>query len=223
MDSVSSLSSAVSSANSATTSTNPRGQLTQEDFLKLLTTQLQYQSPSDPYDSGAMLEQMAQLTSLSASTKMEQTINELSKSLSANQTLQAASIVGRNVQVPSEIGNLVSGEGLQGSVTLNSATTNIALTIRDQTGKVVKEMQLGNAEKGMLDFKWDGTLDGGGTATPGLYQISATGQRAGESVNLKTAATVKVDSVTINQDGTGSLINVNGLGTVNIKDVLRFL
>ena len=77
-------------------------QLKQADFLKLMMTQLQLQSPFKPTDSNAMLQQMAQLSSLSTNQSLQSSIEELSKTLSSNQAIQASSVVVRSVQVGSQ-------------------------------------------------------------------------------------------------------------------------
>jgi len=55
--------------------------LDQGDFLKLLTTQLTFQDPLEPTDNQAMLAQMAQFSSLAASTESSATLEEISAKL----------------------------------------------------------------------------------------------------------------------------------------------
>lgn len=56
-------------------------QLGQADFLKLLTTQLSQQDPTDPVDNKEMIAQMAQFSSLAASTEMSDTLKAISSKL----------------------------------------------------------------------------------------------------------------------------------------------
>ena len=60
-----------------------RGQLDQGDFLRLLTTQLKLQDPTDPVDNKDMLAQMAQFSSLSGITEMNATLREIATRLDA--------------------------------------------------------------------------------------------------------------------------------------------
>ena len=53
------------------------------DFLKLLTTQLQHQDPTNPMDNGDMLAQMAQFTSLSNATEQTSTLKAIAIKLGA--------------------------------------------------------------------------------------------------------------------------------------------
>lgn len=57
------------------------GSLGQADFLRLLTTQLQYQDPLEPVKNEAMLAQMAQFSSLAANTDSAATLTRISDQL----------------------------------------------------------------------------------------------------------------------------------------------
>ncbi|QFT76689.1 flagellar hook capping FlgD N-terminal domain-containing protein [Erythrobacter sp. THAF29] len=60
---------------------NGLGSLDQADFLRLLTTQLAVQDPLEPVNNEEMLAQMAQFSSLAASTASSQTLDEISAKL----------------------------------------------------------------------------------------------------------------------------------------------
>lgn len=57
------------------------GSLGQADFLKLLTTQLAQQDPTDPVDNKEMIAQMAQFSTLAATTTMGDTLKAISAKL----------------------------------------------------------------------------------------------------------------------------------------------
>jgi flagellar basal-body rod modification protein FlgD len=66
------------------------GALGQDDFLKLLTTQLQQQDPTDPVDNKEMLAQMAQFSSLAGVSEMNATLKAIAAKLDAVLAAQAA-------------------------------------------------------------------------------------------------------------------------------------
>lgn len=83
-------------ANSSTPPTSNSSPFTQElgqqDFLKLLTTQMQMQDPTDPVDNKEMLAQMAQFSSLAGLSDINDTLKEILTKLDSvlqNQTGQA--------------------------------------------------------------------------------------------------------------------------------------
>jgi flagellar basal-body rod modification protein FlgD len=57
------------------------GSLGQADFLRLLTTQLQFQDPLEPVKNEAMLAQMAQFSALAANTETASTLAQISSQM----------------------------------------------------------------------------------------------------------------------------------------------
>ncbi len=66
-------------ARSAPPTTAPA--LGQSDFIRLLTTQLKQQDPTDPVDNKEMIAQMAQFSSLSGIEKINTTLQDIATRL----------------------------------------------------------------------------------------------------------------------------------------------
>ena len=64
--------------------------LGQADFLKLMTTQLQQQDPTDPVDGKEMLAQLAQFQSLGGINDINQTLQKIAAKLDAVLASQVA-------------------------------------------------------------------------------------------------------------------------------------
>ena len=75
--------SSITSATGAAPASSSRDKLDQGDFLRLLTTQLKLQDPTDPVDNKDMLAQMAQFSSLSGITEMNATLRGIAARLDA--------------------------------------------------------------------------------------------------------------------------------------------
>jgi flagellar basal-body rod modification protein FlgD len=120
MSTISPLTSAASTGSSSTTDTTPNSSqsLSQNDFLKLLVAQMQYQDPSNPQSDTQMASQMAQFSTLTASTQM-------SSSLSM---LQANNLVGTNVTVQVTPGSNTVASGVVSGVTMASGSPQIIVT-----------------------------------------------------------------------------------------------
>ena len=73
--------SAVTSAASQPTDRKSQQSLGQQDFLRLLTTQLKQQDPTAPVDNNAMIAQMAQITSASGISEINITLKDIAKRL----------------------------------------------------------------------------------------------------------------------------------------------
>ncbi len=68
------------------------GSLDQADFLRLLTTQLANQDPLAPTNNEQMLAQLAQFSSLEATTNSSLTLREISEKLDALTATQEAAV-----------------------------------------------------------------------------------------------------------------------------------
>ena len=77
-----------------------------EDFLKILTTQLNNQDPLKPVDNQEFVAQIAQFATLEQSRQLNVRIEEL---LSVQSTAQSVGLLGRTVDVNLN-GNLVNGK-----------------------------------------------------------------------------------------------------------------
>ena len=75
--------------------------LTSEDFMTLMLKQLQSQDPLKPTDNTQFIAQMAQLTSVSGISEMNESMTDMIDTLRGSQMLSAASLVGREVLVES--------------------------------------------------------------------------------------------------------------------------
>lgn len=202
---------------------SPRKELKQEDFMKLLLTQLKYQSPVKPYDSSEMLQQMSQMTTLTATQSLEKTIQQLNASLADSQIAQASQLVGRSVQIPSDVSLLEKNGTLSGSVMTRQAMDAITINIKDATGQIVKSIELTGVAAGMHNFSWDGKNGSGDMLPPGMYHISAAGRQHGKSVGLETSAITKVNSIALDRANNKIMLHTDGLQPMEMSRVIKIL
>jgi flagellar basal-body rod modification protein FlgD len=76
----------------------------QEDFLKILLTQLSFQDPLKPLDNQEFIAQMAQFTSLEQARQLNDRTDAL---LSIQSATQSISLIGRTVEVRTDTGTTV--------------------------------------------------------------------------------------------------------------------
>jgi len=74
---------------------NPNSQLTNDQFMQLFLTELQYQDPTDPMDTDKMLEQTAYLSTMEMNKNMQDTLNNLSSTLSTSQQFSTINAIGK--------------------------------------------------------------------------------------------------------------------------------
>jgi flagellar basal-body rod modification protein FlgD len=198
-------------------------QLKPDDFMKLMLAQLRMQNPLKPYDNSAMLQNMAQISSLNATKDLQASIQNLDTNMGKSQVLSASQLVGRKANFPSDVSPLVEGDGLSGSVIVPGQATEVTVTIKDKNGQDVKTIKLGATGSGVADFKWDGMDADGKKMDPDFYKISASATIDGKQVQILTAGTFKINSVALNPRTNEVILNVDGLGGMKMNEILKIL
>ncbi len=207
----------------AENNTKDNDELGQAEFLALMTAQLQYQDPLKPMENGDFLGQMAQFGTVSGINDLNATFNNLSASFQSNQALQASTLVGRRVLVPSQTGILNDGASLMGSVELAQPASKLVITIKNSAGQLVNRQEMGLQQAGLIDFEWNG-LDADGNSLPsGEYQISAEVYRGTEVSSGSMFTVVDVESVTLGVGGQDLTLSVSGLGDIDMGQVRKIM
>ncbi len=196
-------------------------ELAQADFMKLMVTQLTHQDPFKPMENGDFLAQIAQFSSVSGLDKLNESFSALSASMTSNQAMQAGTLVDREVLVDMDVGLLPQGGTVNGVVDLTTSAGNVTVSIKDATGALVREMTFGTQPAGRLEFSWDGSMDSGDYAPPGVYSISTEAVMDNENIMLPTLITARVDSVSLGSGKQGLTLNLDGLGSVAFKDIAQ--
>lgn len=210
----------------ATTSntTTQKQTLGQEEFLKLLTTQLTHQDPMKPMDNGEFLGQMAQFSTVSGIQDLQASFKDFASSISSDQALQAASLVGRFVSAPGDQALLSAGGSVYGDFELPSSSANVSMKIiNPQTGETVRDMDLGALSSGTNAFVWDGMDNDGQLANPGIYTLEVQAQIDGTNTALATNIASQVQSVTMGSGSSGLEVNLVGLGPVKFNQIKQIL
>ncbi|EIC29549.1 flagellar hook assembly protein FlgD [Methylomicrobium album] len=206
------------------TTASKKSSLGQEDFLKLMTTQMTHQDPTKPMENGDFLAQMAQFGTVAGIQDLQESFKNFADSISSDQALQASSLVGHYVSVQSGQGTLPAGGEIQGQLVLPGNSPNVTLKIVDaQTGETVRTLNLGNQTAGNVPFTWDGYSDGNVLAHPGSYKLEAAATIDGTNTALATQVNSKVDSVILGNGQQGVTVNLEGLGAVNFNQITQIL
>ncbi|VAW73587.1 Flagellar basal-body rod modification protein FlgD [hydrothermal vent metagenome] len=199
-----------------------RKELGQEQFLQLMTTQLQNQDPFKPMESGDFLTQIAQFSTVEGIGELNTGFEQLSNSLVSNQALQAASLIGRSVLAPTGVAALEQGGSIRGNVELPAASGEVTVSIFDQSGQLVRRLDLGSQAEGDAEFQWDGLRDDGQFAQAGNYFVSAEASIDGRNEAINTLLVSEVRSVTLSNSG-GLLLDLDGIGALDFKEVRQIL
>jgi flagellar basal-body rod modification protein FlgD len=203
-----------------TTAKVAKKSLGQDEFLKLMTTQMTHQDPTKPMQNGEFLSQMAQFGTVNGIQDLQKSFKDFSASISSDQTLQAASLVGRYVSSPSNEGVLKAGGAITGSFDLPSSSTSVKVKITDlDTGDVLKTISLGEQPAGSVPFVWDGLNESGTLAHPGNYGVKPEAYIDGTNTVLQANIDSKVESVSMGSGTGGVKVNLVGLNPVDFNQI----
>lgn len=206
----------------ATNNKEDDGALATADFLALMTTQLKNQDPLKPLDSGDFLGQIAQFSTVSGIGDLNTSFEGFAQSMQSDQALRGSALVGRNVLVPSSIGNLSAEDGFKGQVNVASPVGDLKVQIYNEAGVALRTIPIGTAS-GYTNFSWDGLDDNGLAMPPGVYQYRASGTVGGDNTAFGTATVAKVDSVLVGNGQQGLTINLAGIGSVPFSEVQEII
>lgn len=159
------------------------------EFLQLLTTQLQHQDPTSPLDPNQFTQELVQFASV------EQQINtntSLGTLISLQQTQQAASalqFIGATVTVSSASAALTNGRASWSYSVSQPATASI--NISNSAGQVVFTTSQ-SVQPGSQTFTWNGKDSQGNALPDGNYTIAVTAVGAN---NQNVPVTTQVQGV----------------------------
>ena len=85
----------------AATTAKKADTLGQADFMRLMTEQLANQDPLKPLSNSEFVAQLAQFSTVQGISDLNTTVNGFTASLTGDQVLKGASLVGHSVVVPS--------------------------------------------------------------------------------------------------------------------------
>lgn len=208
-------------------------ELGQKAFLKLMITQMENQDPLSPQDNGEFIAQLAQFSSVESLDKMNNNFDTFAKNFVASQALEASSLVGRSVTVPTDSTLLPEGGAVTTLIDVPASTGSVMLNIYDEGGALVEQIDTGAAPAGERVVRWDGAfaeVDGNvldwrsqheAGLPAGKYRIEAVAAVDGKSTQLDSYLSANVNSVTIGARGNLTL-NLAGIGAVSLADVKQF-
>ena len=198
-----------------------KDQLGQEDFLKLMTTQLQKQDPFAPMENGEFIAQMAQFSTVTGITSMDESLKNVAAKLGETRIATAANMLGHSVLVPGKIARADDDGSVNGVIDLPSASTNVNVVFKSQNGEIIDTINLGNQSSGLVGFAWHGApKDMIENDEPIFVEAYANSGKGMEGVSSSIFAEVLSSSA---GDGdSGVMLDVRDYGTISANEVIKF-
>ena len=196
------------------------GAMDQNDFLRLMTTQLTTQDPFNPVDNTQMVAQMAQFSQVAGIAEMNQSLSRIASSLGGSRLSDAASWIGHSMLVESDVATPLRDGTYAGEFSLPEGADSVTVSFQDANGAVVHTQTLGAQQAGNVAVTWDGKNEVGDYVGGGPLRMIVTATRAGQTSNAATATWTSIGGIQSPATGGDSRL-VTGLGLLEPSAAIR--
>lgn len=190
-------------------------QISQADFLQLITAQMKDQNPLSPSDPTQFVSQLEGMSQVSAMQSMQ-------GSMQAQAIMSGTSLIGRSVLAPGTQAPLATGGVIGGAVEAPPGTTKLTVSVQDSKGSTIQTFNVNPADTGLTSFVWKGDTNAGTTAAAGQYSISVTAAVNGKSQPVNPMVVNKVDSVLVDPTTNAVDVQTDG-GTVPLSSIVSVM
>lgn len=203
------------------TGNNPvsNGEVTKETFLKLLSTQLQYQDPLEPASDVEFIQQMATFSMLEQQQITNSNLQIMGLYENSINNSNALNIVGKHVKVADSVVDHAQGQSHTLTYEGDSAAGRVYIRVLDERGREVYETTEVGSEDGEQKFHWYGVNNAGEPVDSGKYTVEVTLENAeGETYKPNVFQQQKVNG--ISYEG-GTIMVVVGDKRLPIENVVE--
>jgi len=202
-------------------STQTTAATSQDTFLTLMLTQLQNQDPMQPLQGGEFLSQLAAFETAAGVDGLQTSVSQLAQSFYTTQALQAASVIGHDVLTDGSTVTLGQDGSVSGFVELPQSASPVEVQVKDASGAVVRNIDLGSQNAGRVAFEWDGLDSAGNRLPPGEYTLSCDINVDGGTQAASVLMSAEVQSVSL--DGSDILLNLANGSQIPFAQVTEIL
>jgi flagellar basal-body rod modification protein FlgD len=218
----SSLVDAVNSATTTSTAAPPKAQsISQNEFLRLFVAQLQHQDPLSPMEPNELASQLAQFSSLEQLTAVNTHLEQLTDASKQSTSAAALGLIGKQIRFDGSQLALSGGAASEVRYTLDERADNVAATIRNADGTIVRAVDLGPQPAGEKTFSFDGKDASGRTLPDGSYRIEMAATMPGARVPTALGLVVdaRVDGVDLSGDSPALLVGTTRVPLDKVREV----
>ncbi|MCC7202988.1 MAG: hypothetical protein IT393_10055 [Nitrospirae bacterium] len=195
--------------------------LGQEDFMRLLVTQLQYQDPLKPMEHTEFVTQLSQFSSLDHLAGINSGLKTLTGGQTDMNNRQVVNFIGKNIMAS---GNRLSMDGIKGSTgigyQLNDDASEVVIRIINEDNKTVRSINAGPQDGGIHTAVWDGRDNSGNIMPAGGYTFEVSAKDLnGKEMDIRPNITGAVDGVSYENDVPYLMIQGMRIPLTDIEEV----
>ena len=191
------------------------------EFLKLMSHQLQNQDPMNPMDQNKFAADLAQFAQLEQMSNMNSNLEGIRPNAKDESKVYAASFLGKRVYTS---GSSVEFKGDPTNIhfSLDKPAEKVLVKVVDNTGGVVAQIPADKVGKGNQMLVWDGNQSDGYPAKADSYNIVVQAwDEYNQNIPTSTQSAGVVQSVAFDKTGTAIFRLDNG-NQVALRDISRF-
>jgi flagellar basal-body rod modification protein FlgD len=192
-----------------------------QNFLKMLTVQLQNQDPLNPMDNAAMTAQLAALNQVDGINKLNTSVNSLVAQMQSANFMNLASSVGKTA-LSAGSKAYFTGDPISMAAKLDESMSSLKAVIRDNNGQIVNQFDFGATAAGVTDFIWDGANDAGQQVAQGMYTLELTATDSQGKLSYPDSY-VGAMVASIGQDGSDLKVGLSDGRNILSTDILKWL
>jgi flagellar basal-body rod modification protein FlgD len=191
--------------------------LSNDDFLKLILTELKYQDPTKPMDTKAMIDQTMQMSTIEANNTNIKALINMQNSFASTQMMNSVNLIGKYIDTGNRDISLKESNS-EFSVLFEKDVSSGVINILNENGVVVNTLSLDNLKAGENTFNWDGQDFNGVLLEDGLYTLSID---AKDSDNQLVKGSIGTHKVSALEFLNGDITIVANDYKINLNDIQK--
>jgi flagellar basal-body rod modification protein FlgD len=193
----------------------------QSNFLQMLTVQLRNQDPLNPMESNEMTSQLAQLNMVDGIATMNKTMSAMITQMQNSDFMSQSAMVGRSAMSAAQAMQFDGDNPVVLAANFTKPVTDVVMKIRDSSGNLVLNKNLGQMPAGISNLLWDG-LNGSNQEVPaGRYLLEITGKDGEANVAAQTLVASAV--ATVGRNGNDAVMTLADGRKIAPKDVVQWV
>jgi len=150
------------------------GQVSRDDFMKLLIAQLQNQDPLSPMDNQEFAVQLAQFNSLEQLIGLNEKLDSLTSQQGLASQFNSAALLGKQVAGRGNEVNLGPSGNASLHYELAGNAAKVTVKVLNGSGAVVRQIDVGSQNAGAQSAIWDGKNSLGQSLPAGVYSFEVS-------------------------------------------------
>ena len=192
--------------------------LSNDDFMKLLLTELKYQDPTKPMDSKAMIDQTMQMSTIEANNTNVKALTSMQNSFASTQMLNSVSLIGKHIDTGNRDLNLQDSTS-EFSILFEENVSTGSIYIKDQAGAIVNTLNIDDLTSGTTTFSWDGKDSNENQLSDGIYTLTVDAKNSDNKPIDANIGTYVVSSLEFNGDNVTVVANDYKIDPNSVKKI----